>query len=392
VGWPQTIADADCLPQDPGCIDIDFDLGRDDEDLRAFLTVLGTAEETFVSLELGAEATRVWRPDTGELLDPNVPFEVTLGPFDVLNLETDGLNQDFTGTQIDASLPVTVFVGGEASDAPRFDSYTTRQCCADHLEDQLMSNATLGSSFLVARMTPRTVALNNAFLDPLRDSVAEVNEPEFVRVQAVGQLDGTVVTTTLPPPDDRFTLDSGQSRILRAEQDFSMSALDGRPIAVLQVLPSQQAIGIPSVYPGGDPAIVVVPPREQYRQDYVFLTPDRYAFDFVTITAPANATIQLDGEEINDRRCEVSPADGIPRLPADPPALDLVYRCQLSFPEIANCDPNAEGCIGGVRAGEQNDGVHTVLADQPVGVVVYGFDSFVSYAYAAGLNLIPIPR
>ena len=45
-----------------------------------------------------------------------------------------------------------------------------------------------------------------------------------------------------------------------------------------------------------------------------------------------------------------------------------------------------------MRDGEQNDGVHTVLADAPVGVVIYGFDAFVSYAYAAGLNLKPIPR
>jgi len=33
-----------------------------------------------------------------------------------------------------------------------------------------------------------------------------------------------------------------------------------------------------------------------------------------------------------------------------------------------------------------------VVADRPVGLTVYGFDAFVSYAYAAGLNLKPIPR
>jgi hypothetical protein len=42
--------------------------------------------------------------------------------------------------------------------------------------------------------------------------------------------------------------------------------------------------------------------------------------------------------------------------------------------------------------GDQNDGVHTVVADLPVGITVWGFDSFVSYAYAAGLNLKPVPR
>jgi hypothetical protein len=34
-----------------------------------------------------------------------------------------------------------------------------------------------------------------------------------------------------------------------------------------------------------------------------------------------------------------------------------------------------------------HDGVHRVQSDYPVGVLVYGFDSFVSYAYAGGTEL-----
>ncbi len=40
-----------------------------------------------------------------------------------------------------------------------------------------------------------------------------------------------------------------------------------------------------------------------------------------------------------------------------------------------------------VQPGRQNDGVHRVQSDYPVGVVVYGFDAFVSYAYAGGTEL-----
>jgi hypothetical protein len=43
-----------------------------------------------------------------------------------------------------------------------------------------------------------------------------------------------------------------------------------------------------------------------------------------------------------------------------------------------------------VKPGRQNDGVHRVQADYPVGVLVYGFDSFVSYAYAGGTDLSEI--
>ena len=40
-----------------------------------------------------------------------------------------------------------------------------------------------------------------------------------------------------------------------------------------------------------------------------------------------------------------------------------------------------------MRGGVQGDGVHRVRSDRPVGVVVSGFDVYVSYAYAAGMNL-----
>jgi hypothetical protein len=155
-------------------------------------------------------------------------------------------------------------------------------------------------------------------------------------------------------------------------------------VSVLQALPSQQAVGIPSYpvrYPGGDPSLIMVPPIEQYRRDYVFLTPDRYAFDYVVVVAPFGAEVRLDGVELLARGCLASPADGLMRGVADAPPARLVYRCQLSFPEVER---------DVVRPGAQADGVHRISANAPVGIVVYGFDAFVSYAYPGGLNLQPL--
>jgi hypothetical protein len=61
----------------------------------------------------------------------------------------------------------------------------------------------------------------------------------------------------------------------------------------------------------------------------------------------------------------------------------VVYSCQLSFPKIDMTKPRPDN----LSPGQQNDGVHRVLANQPVGVIVDGFDYFVSYAYAAGTEL-----
>ncbi len=372
VGWPQTIANNDVDPEK------DFDPSRTDEDLRATLTIVGTQPGTAVSIRLGNQATRVVGAGPIPMARAGDLIELTLNPFDVVNLETEGLNVDFSGSLIEASSPVTVFVGSEASDVPRFETYSTRQCCADHLEEQLFPDRTLGTRFIIARMPPRSVALNNAFLDPTVDSVAEPNEPEWVRIVAV-QAGTTTVTTTLPPPDDRFTLGERDSIILRADQDFIMDS--DKSLAVLQVLPSQEAVGIPSQYPGGDPAIIAVPPTEQYRQDYVFLTPNLYAFDFITIAGPRDANILLDGEPLDPIRCVTSPADGIERRPDDPPPNEVVHRCQLSYPDVIGL-PNVR-----VEDGDQDDGVHTIVSDREVGIVVYGFDAYVSYAYAGGLNL-----
>jgi hypothetical protein len=370
VAWPQTIGHSENPDQD-------FDSTNDEEDLRSFLTIIGTQDDTHLRVTLGPLVERVVGFEPGEAWPPGELIELDLDRYDVLNLETEAFNGDFTGTRVDADKPVTVFVGSEASDVPIFGTYATRQCCADHLEEQLIPDATIGNSYIIARMPPRTRALQDAAFedDPL--NIALVNEPEWVRVIAIGS--GTTrIRTTLPPPDNDFRLDQGEEEILRADQDFLLDA-DG-PVSVLQALPSQGVTGIPREYPGGDPDIVVVPPILQYRRDYVFLTPDKYAFDFVTIMAEAGTAILLDGEPLPPH-CTTSPADGLERGPGDPEPDQVIHRCQLSFPRVTS-GPNSR-----VLANDQRDGVHTLLADREIGIVVYGFDRFVSYAYVGGLNL-----
>jgi hypothetical protein len=276
---------------------------------------------------------------------------------------------------VSATRPVTVFVGSEASDVPRFGTYATRQCCADHLEEQLFPDSVAGTSFSVARMPARTRALSKAAPEGETIDIAIADEPEWVRVLAL--LGPTEIVTTLPEPDDLFTLDKGEDRILRADQDFLLDA--SSPVAVLQALPSQGVTGIPRQFPGGDPSIITVPPIQQYRSDYIFLTPDKYAFDFVVITAEEAATVLLDGVAVQDR-CDTAPADGLEYAGDERPER-VVYRCQLSFPEIS---PSA---LDNSSDGDQDDGVHTVVSDREVGIVVYGFDRFVSYAYVGGLDL-----
>jgi len=302
-------------------------------------------------------------------------IDAVLDAYDVLNLETDDFNADFTGTIIEADGPVAVFSGSEASDAPHFETLADRRCCADHLEDQLDPVRTAGKSFAVPHSPSRTRAVTLAGA-----LTGEVPEPEYVRFVAASTK-GAIIRTTLPPPDDEIFLDyQGDYRELTAYGDFLATSTE--PVVLSQVMASQDAAGVKRGLPGGDPSLLIIPPIEQYRPDYVFLTPDKYVFDFLTVVAPASAEVQLDDEDITTKACDVAPADGLTDDERGGPPEWLVYRCQLSFPSI---DPVPNPPV--TTAGTQNDGVHRLVASAPIGAIITGFDSFVSYAYAGGTEL-----
>lgn len=366
-GWPQTIAHTN----DP---ETNFN-PVNPIDLRAFTTLVATRPNTRVRF---TTTTRIIPGNDIAEQHPGDTLELTMQPFEVLNLETGGFNADFTGSTIEADQPLVVFTGGEASDAPYFARLADRFCCADHLEEQLDPIRTAGRSFIGAHAPNRTRAVRAA-----GGPLAEVPEPEYFRIVATSAEGHTTITTTLPPPDDHIVLGTqGDYRDVTAYNHFLLDA--DRPVLLTSIQASQDAAGVRRGLPGGDPSLIVVPPREQYRADYVFLTPDKYAFDFIVIAAMADAVVLLDGMRVDENpHCTMAPADGLNDEQRGGPATVVVYECQLSFPVIHPdlVAPN------NVRPGEQNDGVHRVESDQHVMVLVYGFDHYVSYGYAAGTQL-----
>jgi len=105
-----------------------------------------------------------------------------------------------------------------------------------------------------------------------------------------------------------------------------------------------------------DPAMVLVPPAEQHRRDYVFLAPLDYQIDFINLAAPAGSQVELDGRRVEGW----TPA----------------------------------GSLGGVdwvvATVEVSDGRHQVTSRARFGLTVYGYDRDVSYGYPGGLDLARI--
>ena len=314
----------------------------------SFMTVVGTEPNTSVTVTLSADIAAGgpisdWTPAGSTI-------QVNLGPFDVLNLEAHcpaGMDMmtcmeqgvtDFTGSLVQATAPVAVFGGVECIN---ISDGSGSGCCCDHLEEQIFPAVSLGSNFVAPH-------------SPYRGG----SEPDLWRVLA--DYDGTIVTTNLPSPNDSFTLDSGEWAEFYATADFIITAT--HPLLVGQYLVSQDH----TQQVTGDPALTTFPPVEQYRDRYIFLVPATFDYDYAVVIQPQGATVTLDGLSLPGEfsSCTTSTAGTIDNTTWD------VIRCPLE------------------------DGVHTLTADQPVGLAVYGYGPAGSYAYPGGADVreINVPR
>jgi hypothetical protein len=274
---------------------------------------------------------------------------VNLGPFDVLNLETDdGTPQDdpktitdLTGTIVEANQPVAVFSGVESTSAPYWleiptpSGWTDKDtCCLDHLEEQMFPVEAVGSKYVIPR-------------SPVRSS-GSWREPDVLRFLGVAET--AQVKTTLPAPYDQFTLEPGQVVTTWTQDDVIVDAT--KPVMVGQLLVSQGYVDGPSL---GDPSLTVFPPVDQYRTEYVILTPSSWAKNWVVIVTEVGSDVTLDGAP------------------------------------TAGCIKESSGMLDGKtyesRRCPLDVGVHRLSGANPFGIVAYGYGAAGSYAFVGGADV-----
>ena len=306
--------------------------------LRAFMTVVAVeAGQTQVTVKSACKTVEGVDVN-GNKIYPMKKGDTqifVLNQYDVLNIETDGKGEDLTGSEITADQLISVFAGSEATSVPETDPVT---CCADHLEQQLYPIQAWGRKYNAVRTRPRRL------------------EREAWRI--LSRVDGTVVKT-VPNlfQEESVTLNAGKWIDLLTTESFEIEATS--PVLVGQFMtgehdphepdtpkPSAGAAGI------GDPTYILGVPVEQYRKEYSFLVPSKYAKNYITVVAPAGTNVILDGS-----------------------ALPLGDFFEFGSGEYT----------GLYR--EMTEGRHYLSADQPVGLFVYGIDDAVSYGYPAGLDL-----
>jgi hypothetical protein len=352
--------------------------------LRGFVTVVATlGGQTRVNVTFSTTTTKTLASSDGKIkvYKAGESAEFILDQWDTLNLETDAVGSDLTGTVVVADKRIAVFGGSEAANAPntnhcQTDTCSQKQldsgqkcgvcaydgqtacfnnehcsafitCCADHLEHQMFPVKTWGSRYVAVKLYKRN------------------QEADYWRILAA--TDGTKVTTIPPIKDPKGNnvyvpvLNKGEWFEIETTQNFEIVAkhASGEPAPIMlgHFMASQDAPDPNTVGPQpgdagtGDPAMMLGIPVEQWRGEFVFLTPNKYAFNYVSIAAPLEANVSLDGQPL--------PADFWEKV-------SNTYKATKVYVE---------------------EGVHRVKSDQPVAVEAYGYDQYVSYGYAAGLDL-----
>ncbi len=249
----------------------------------------------------------------------------------VVTASTSGTS--LTGSKVIASAPVGVFGGNSCVNVPLGMSY------CDHVEQQIFPQQAIGKRYIVGKTHART----------------SCNPPDYLRIMA----DSDLTTVTFDPPIQAPTpLNAGEWVEVQATQSVEIMA--DKAVLVGQFIRSS---GGAECDDEGDPAFILQVPVDQYRRDYVFLTPPTYDTDYVDVLAPVGAVVTLDGS-------------------------------------LLALDPTPIGATGyTLTSTVVADGPHALQSDEPVGVMVYGYGGpgsissetqNVSYGYPGGLDLAPI--
>jgi len=324
-----------------------------------YFTVIGAYD---MDVELEIIPTAEIKGGNGIPASPaGTPFNVTVKKGEVLNITSGNNLDDLTGTRIHCKDPLkncspfVVFGGHGCANIPKDRGY------CDHLEHQLLSVNRWGKSYAVVKTRPRE------------------KERDIVRI--IASQDNTNVKITIK--DDKqesgneinVTLNSGQWHQYEIYYfwgdgfDPGSSFIEAdKPVQVIQYLSGSEdqsfdcrdsSVGSSHAGCYGDPAMSIIPPIEQYKNEYFFFSSSVKGEDdgnenFVQVVTDPGVVTTLD---------ETTPV---------PVKEGTVYGSNKVF-YIFELDEDF------MR--------HELTCTGPCGILVYGWGMDVSYMYPGGLDL-----
>jgi hypothetical protein len=294
----------------------------------AFVSVVATQDDTTVTLYPTAE------------VHPGAVTDVVLARGQVLTTISSErgapTHGNLSGTRVVADAPVAVFSGSVATSEPT----SANACCADHVEHQMLPLTAWGTGYIAA---------------PAAAPVGGGNDASLYRI--TGGFDGTELEySPIAPEGAPTSIDAYETVAFVTETPFTVRTADeDKPFAVAQFLLSNQYF--PGFARPGDPSMLLLPASAQLQLRYVFLAPAGYTTNFVTVVAPMDASVELDGVAIGGTPSPAGTLDGV----------------AFGYTHVA-LEP----------------GSHFIEGDMPFGINVSGHANDVSYAYVGGSGVAVI--
>lgn len=268
------------------------------------------------------------------------PITLHLDRGDVVQLLTGA--GDLTGSRVEATHPVQVIAGHLCANVPLDVPY------CDHLEEVVFPRETLSTEYVVVPPAIPGCASGDG----------SCRARSLVRVLA---MEDDVVVSTDPPQSmpERLFRTGDVAELRDVTQAFVIRA-SGR-ILVSQLMHGQCS-SVPgptadcdALAPHGDPAMALVVPTDQFREDFLFHAPTSYETRFATVVSPITARVTLDGASL--------------------PLLTRIGASDWGFARVEL---------------DSDTGNHRLGADARVGVSVYGYGRYTSFWYPGGLDLEPV--
>ena len=244
---------------------------------------------------------------------------------------------DLTGTRVVSNKPISVFGAHQCADIP------VSAAACDHLTEQIPPTVTWGTRFLIASLLGR-------------------ESGERIRVISSRGATFTLNCSSFASPRDYSLPNPGDWEEFEIQADNYCSIESSSPIYV-----SQYASGTTVDDRFGDPFAMMIPPIEQYSNNYVLQALPEFAGNYLTIyVAPEHFQpdrIFVDSSSINESQW-------------------ITVNCPLS--EVA---------CGYITQVSITSGEHRLYHEDSsarVGVSAYGFNEANSYGYPGGLRLTPV--
>ncbi len=379
-------------------------VNSDNQQLASFMTIVAAEGKDDETTEVTVTTKANVAAGSGvTAFTANTPKTFSLKRGQVLNLEAADTYGDFTGSLIEATRKIAVFGGHVCANAP------IAVAACDHLEEQIQPLGTLGRKYVIARTMARGKAPDILRVLGVQDdtkisgtkaglTIPTLNAGDFYEFEITdhielssdkpfmvghflegqnapgaahdGCYDSDLCESVTGVADKAcicvddgtgYATDVGKSCTRQSDCDVGclwgelceVSTRTGKSCSCGSGLTcTRQANCSPDDANIGDPSQIMGVPIEQFRSEYVFLVPIKYRNNYVSIVAPVDATVNLNGSQLQSNVFQVLPSNQwkVTRLPLNP-------------------------------------GSHTISADKRVGIEVYGWDFYVSYGYPGGMNI-----